>query len=100
MKKPQHLLNKINCLLGRHEWQKPIIGSCNTYWLQGGKSCKHCRKLVITREEISGAISYAYHRGVAHENLRMVAYARGIDEILKIYPRELEKRGYVKNDNH
>jgi hypothetical protein len=91
------LLNKLKCLIGKHENKTCILSSLETYWIQGGQECLHCHKFTISKKTASKLISYAYQRGVKNENTRMIAYAKGIDEILKIYPKELEKRGYVKH---
>jgi hypothetical protein len=62
-------LNKLKCLFGKHEWHTPILASLDTYWLQGGRKCKHCGKFEITEYELSKLFPYAYQRGKDRQKL-------------------------------
>lgn len=63
------LIAKIKCILGKHVWQTPIVNSLETYWLQAGKECSHCRKFVIEKVDVTNATNIAYLRGQENQCL-------------------------------
>lgn len=92
------LIRKIKCLLSLHVWEPPIIASYGTAckWAIFGKKCVHCKKYEITQAQIAAAIKTSYSNGVEDENTRMIAYAKGLPEILKHYPDSPLKYGFIR----
>lgn len=56
-------INRIKCFFGFHDWSSPISASLDTYWMQVGNECRHCKKYIATQNEIRGALNHAYRRG-------------------------------------
>ena len=95
----QNLIRKTKCLLGLHAWETPVI-TCygqDVFWQQGGKECKHCKKFLISKSDLSKSIEYAAYRAKDAENTRMIAYAKGLPEILKHYPDSPLKYGFIRD---
>jgi hypothetical protein len=91
-----HMWQRLKCLFGIHRWQTPIVAELDTYWLQAGRECKCCNKFAVSKTELGGLFPWVYQRGINTEHARMIAYAKGLDEIIKVYPNELERRGYTR----
>ena len=91
------VFNKIKCFFGYHQWSLPIIASygISCKWSMFGKKCNCCKKYRFTYADVVAEIKDAYYFGVKEENTRMIAYAKGLDEILKIYPDSPLKYGFI-----
>lgn len=94
--KMKGLSNRLRCMFGMHDLVTAGNEVTFTYHIYVGKKCKHCNQFIISEDEFKKSLRLAIQRGVDQEHTRMIAHADGLDEILRLYPNELERRGYVK----
>ena len=91
------ILRKIKCYFGYHDYYQSQVASygLSCKWVFGGCRCKNCGNFHINESDVKRLINNAFKDGVSEENLRMIAYGRGLEEIFAVYP---EKRNLI-NEN-
>lgn len=85
----KYYIKKLKCKFGYHEYtHTTTIANLDNYWMQGGFECVACHHKKISHEDASNLIGFAYAKGVADARNSLLAYGRGVGEIVKIYDKE------------